>query len=233
MPQADGIYEAATGANVTLSSFEGGADVIAAIASGSIDIGYAGSNPLTVAASQQLPIETIFVVGNIAEAEALALKNISSPQELVGKKIASPFVSTAHIAFSPHSNIGAWIPHRWNCSICDRPKSPLPVSGAISMAPMYGTQSSTRLKRRAALFWHLASTLGRVSPVFLPHPSAILRALGPRLSRSGLFHNCRGSRRAADSNQPIGLGRAATTSLVETVGNGFSVGFHGRQHIAI
>ncbi len=32
------------------------------------------------------------------------------------------------------------------------------------------------------LFWHLASTLGWVSPVFLPHPSAILRALGRLIS---------------------------------------------------
>ena len=96
VPQADGAYEAATGANVTWNRFEGGADVIAAIASGSIDIGYVGSSPLTVAASQQLPIETIFVVGNIAEAEALAVKGVASPAELAGKKIATPFVSTAH-----------------------------------------------------------------------------------------------------------------------------------------
>lgn len=34
------------------------------------------------------------------------------------------------------------------------------------------------------LFWHLASTLGWVSPVFLPHPSAIVRALG-RLITTG------------------------------------------------
>lgn len=96
VPQADGAYEASTGANVSWNRFEGGADVIAAIASGSIDIGYVGSSPLTVAASQQLPIETIFIVGNIAEAEALAVKGVSSPAELAGKKIATPFVSTAH-----------------------------------------------------------------------------------------------------------------------------------------
>ncbi len=96
VPQADGSYEAATGANVTWNRFEGGADVVAAIASGSIDIGYVGSSPLTVAASQQLPIETIFVVGNIAEAEALAVKGVTKPEELAGKKIATPFVSTAH-----------------------------------------------------------------------------------------------------------------------------------------
>lgn len=96
VPQADGAYEAATGATVTWNRFEGGADVIAAIASGSIDIGYVGSSPLTVAASQQLPIETIFIVGNIAEAEALAVKGVTTPEELAGKKIATPFVSTAH-----------------------------------------------------------------------------------------------------------------------------------------
>src|SRR6218665_3116657 len=96
VPQADGTYETATGATVTWNRFEGGADVIAAIASGSIDIGYVGSSPLTVAASQQLPIETIFIVGNIAKAEALAVKGVTTPAELAGKKIATPFVSTAH-----------------------------------------------------------------------------------------------------------------------------------------
>src|SRR5262245_48206537 len=67
VPQAEGAYEKATGANISWNQFGGGADVVAAIASGSIDIGYVGSSPLTAAASQQLPIETIYVVGNIAE----------------------------------------------------------------------------------------------------------------------------------------------------------------------
>ena len=98
MPQAAGDYEKATGATITWSQFSSGADVVAAIASGSIDIGYVGSSPLTAAASQQLPIETIYVVGNIAEAEALAAKGVNSPQDLVGKKIATPFVSTSHYA---------------------------------------------------------------------------------------------------------------------------------------
>lgn len=96
VPQAAGTYEQATGASITWNQFGGGADVIAAIASGSIDIGYVGSSPLAAAASQELPIETIFVVGNIAEAEALAVKGVTDPQGLVGKKIATPFVSTAH-----------------------------------------------------------------------------------------------------------------------------------------
>lgn len=94
--QADKAYEAATGATITWSLFGGGADVIAAIAAGAIDIGYVGSSPLTAAASQGLPIQTIYVVGNIAEAEALAVKGVKDPADLKGKKIATPFVSTAH-----------------------------------------------------------------------------------------------------------------------------------------
>ncbi len=98
VPQAAGAYEKATGATITWSQFGGGADVIAAIASGSIDIGYVGSSPLTTAASNELPIEAIFIVGNIAEAEALAVKGVEKPEDLVGKRIATPFVSTAHYA---------------------------------------------------------------------------------------------------------------------------------------
>ncbi|MCA3444671.1 MAG: taurine ABC transporter substrate-binding protein [Rhodobacter sp.] len=104
--QASGAYEAATGAEITWNLFGGGADVIAAVAAGAIDIGYVGSSPLTAAASQGIPIETIYIVGNIAEAEALAVKGISTPDELKGKKIATPFVSTAH--YSLLTALGHW-----------------------------------------------------------------------------------------------------------------------------
>ncbi|MBL0375324.1 taurine ABC transporter substrate-binding protein [Rhizobium sp. KVB221] len=96
VPQADGSYEKATGAKINWRKFDGGADVIAALASGSVDIGYVGSSPLAAAASRELPFETIFVVGLIDEAEALAVKGVDKPEGLAGKKIATPFVSTAH-----------------------------------------------------------------------------------------------------------------------------------------
>ncbi len=96
VPQADGTYEKATGAKINWQKFDGGADVIAAIASGSLDIGYVGSSPLAAAASRELPIETVAIVGLISEAEALAVRGIDKPDELAGKKIATPFVSTAH-----------------------------------------------------------------------------------------------------------------------------------------
>lgn len=96
VPQADGTYETATKAKINWQKFDSGADVIAAIASGSLDIGYVGSSPLAAAASRELPIETIAIVGLISEAEALAVRHIATPEELAGKKIATPFVSTAH-----------------------------------------------------------------------------------------------------------------------------------------
>ena len=96
VPQADGTYEKATKAKINWKKFDGGADVIAAIASGSLDIGYVGSSPLAAAASRQLPIETIALVGLISDAEALAVRGVTKPADLAGKKIATPFVSTAH-----------------------------------------------------------------------------------------------------------------------------------------
>ena len=45
--QADGAYEKAT---IDWRKFDSGADVIAAVASGSVDIGYVGSSPLAAAA---------------------------------------------------------------------------------------------------------------------------------------------------------------------------------------
>jgi taurine transport system substrate-binding protein len=96
VPQADGTYEKAFDSKINWQKFDSGADVIAALASGSVDIGYVGSSPLAAAASRQLEFETVFVVGLISEAEALAVKGITKPEELVGKKIATPFVSTAH-----------------------------------------------------------------------------------------------------------------------------------------
>ncbi len=111
VPQADGLYEKASHATIDWKKFDSGADVIAAIASGAIDIGYVGSSPLAAAASREVPIETIFVVGLIGESEALVVRDgagIAEPKDLAGKKIAVPFVSTTHyslLAALKHWNI--------------------------------------------------------------------------------------------------------------------------------
>lgn len=97
--QANGVYEKATGRTLDWRKFDSGADVITAVASGDIQIGYVGSSPLAAAASRELPIETIFIAAEIGTAEALVVRNgagVTKGSDLVGKKVAVPFVSTTH-----------------------------------------------------------------------------------------------------------------------------------------
>ena len=97
--QANGDYEKATGKKINWRKFESGAEVIAAVASGDVPIGNIGSSPLAAAASRGLPIQTFLITGVIGESEALVVRNgsgISKPTDLVGKKIAVPYVSTTH-----------------------------------------------------------------------------------------------------------------------------------------
>lgn len=99
LAQADGEYEKQTGWKINWRKFESGGEVITAIASGDIQLGYVGSSPLAAAASRELPIETIFIAAEIGESDALVVRNgsgIKSAQDLIGKKVAVPFVSTTH-----------------------------------------------------------------------------------------------------------------------------------------
>lgn len=97
--QADGAYEKATGSKITWRKFDGGAEVINAVASGDVQIAYLGSSPLAAAASRKLPIETFLIAAELGTSEELVVRNgsgIATPQDLVGKRIAVPFVSTGH-----------------------------------------------------------------------------------------------------------------------------------------
>lgn len=109
--QADGAYEKATGANIKWRKFDNGADIIAAIASGDVQIAYLGSSPLTAAITRNVPVETFLIATQLGGSEALVARDgsgINSPQDLVGKKVAVPFVSTGHyslLAALKHWNI--------------------------------------------------------------------------------------------------------------------------------
>jgi taurine transport system substrate-binding protein len=64
-----------------------------------VQIGEAGSSPITAAASQGQDIKLFWILDDIADAEALISRNgagINSVKDLKGKKVATPFVSTAH-----------------------------------------------------------------------------------------------------------------------------------------
>ncbi len=94
-----GELEKATGYKINWRMFGGGGDVIRAMASGDVQIGEAGSSPIAAAASQGQDIKLFWILDDIADAEALVARNgsgVASVKDLKGKKVATPFVSTAH-----------------------------------------------------------------------------------------------------------------------------------------
>lgn len=94
-----GELEKATGYKINWRMFGGGGDVIRAMASGDVQLGEAGSSPLTAAASQGQDIRLFWILDDIADAEALIARNgsgVNSIKDLKGKRVATPFVSTSH-----------------------------------------------------------------------------------------------------------------------------------------
>lgn len=77
--------------------FDSGGSVNEAIAADSIDIGLAGSSPVSRGLSQPLEYVVPWIHDVIGKAEALAArKGITSVAQLKGKKIATPLASTSH-----------------------------------------------------------------------------------------------------------------------------------------
>nr|WP_233518925.1 taurine ABC transporter substrate-binding protein [Paraburkholderia xenovorans] len=97
--QVSGAVEKATGYKVTYRKLAGGADVIRALASGSIQLGEAGSSPIAAGLSQGVDISLFWILDNINDAEALVARNgsgVTKLTDLKGRKIGLPFVSTSH-----------------------------------------------------------------------------------------------------------------------------------------
>ena len=81
-------------------NFASGRDVNTAMAANGIDLGLIGSVGASVGVAQNLPYEVYFIHAVIGDAEALAVRqNISSIDQIRGKKIAVPFGSTTHFSF--------------------------------------------------------------------------------------------------------------------------------------
>lgn len=99
LAQASAAYEKATGWTINWRRFDTGADVVAALASGDIQIGDVGSSPFAAAVSRGVPVEAVALNAITGGSEALVVRNgthIDKPQDLIGKTIATPFVSTSH-----------------------------------------------------------------------------------------------------------------------------------------
>lgn len=98
--QAAGLYGQTAGYLPEWRKFDSGTDVIAALASGDAVIGNIGSSPLASAAAKNLPFEVFYIAAVLGQSEALVTRNtIQKPEDLAGRKIAVPFVSTTHYSF--------------------------------------------------------------------------------------------------------------------------------------
>ncbi len=96
---ANGGFESATGYDIVWKTYQSGAGVINAMAAGEVQIALAGSSPIAAGTSRGLPIQLFWIAEDIAAAEALVVREgsgIVAPQDLIGKTLAVPFVSTAH-----------------------------------------------------------------------------------------------------------------------------------------
>lgn len=101
--QAEGWYDKAiaraTGRPVVWRKFDSGTELITALAAGDVDFANLGSSPLAVAATRQLPIRTVAIISRLGRSEALVARTaagITRPADLIGRRIAVPFISTPH-----------------------------------------------------------------------------------------------------------------------------------------
>src|SRR5690606_7861551 len=99
---ADGSFDKAlaqAGYQVDWRQFTSAGDISTALASGKVPVGVLGSTGITAAATRGVDMELFWILDNIGKSEALVAREgsgINSPQDLKGKRVATPFVSTAH-----------------------------------------------------------------------------------------------------------------------------------------
>lgn len=97
--RAEKKFEAATGWEIEWRVFGSGTEVIAAMASGDVQISELGSSPLAIGASQGVDYKMFMVAHGLGTAESLIAKadsGIAKLEDVKGKRIAVPVGSTAH-----------------------------------------------------------------------------------------------------------------------------------------
>ena len=97
--RAEGKFDAATGWTIEWRQFGSGTEVIAAMASGDVQVAELGSSPLSIGTSQGVGIQLFMIAQGLGTAESLIAKadsGITKVEDLGGKRIAVPVGSTAH-----------------------------------------------------------------------------------------------------------------------------------------
>ncbi len=97
--KAENYFEEEMGVPVEIKVFDAGRDTATALMTEDIDFGLMGSTSAALSIAQGVEIEYIWTHEVLGSVESLvAKKNIKKPQDLIGKKIATPFSSTAHFS---------------------------------------------------------------------------------------------------------------------------------------
>lgn len=100
LAKGQGWFEQAAGAKFNWSEVGSGAEINAAMASGSIDVAFSiGSSPTASGISQGIGYQVIAMVDNIGPGEDMVVRtaaNIKAPADFKGKKVGTPFGSTSH-----------------------------------------------------------------------------------------------------------------------------------------
>lgn len=97
--RAEKKFDAATGWEIEWRTFGSGTEVIAAMASGDVQVAELGSSPLAIAASQGVELQLFMIAQGLGTAESLIAKadsGIAKLEDVKGKRIAVPVGSTAH-----------------------------------------------------------------------------------------------------------------------------------------
>jgi taurine transport system substrate-binding protein len=97
--RAEGKFDAATGWTIEWRQFGSGTEVIAAMASGDVQVAELGSSPLAIGASQGVDYQLFMIAQGLGTAESLIAtktSGITKLEDLPGKRIAVPVGSTAH-----------------------------------------------------------------------------------------------------------------------------------------
>ena len=97
--RAEGKFDAATGWTIEWRQFGSGTEVIAAMASGDVQVAELGSSPLAIGASQGVDLQLFMIAQGLGTAESLIAKKdsgIAKLEDVKGKRIAVPVGSTAH-----------------------------------------------------------------------------------------------------------------------------------------
>ncbi|MFF4411713.1 ABC transporter substrate-binding protein [Streptosporangium sp. NPDC001559] len=93
------LETALPGTKIVWSKFDSGGDVNTAVISGSLDIGLAGSSPVTrgLSAPLNIPYRVPWIFDVIGDNEALVARGgVTDVKGLAGRRIATPFGSTSH-----------------------------------------------------------------------------------------------------------------------------------------